>query len=67
MATAVQPLVTRPRADDPYQYQTGFGNRFATEALPYTLPHAQNTPQKCKYDLYSEASLRETKNKKDYR
>ncbi|OCH91315.1 Homogentisate 1,2-dioxygenase [Obba rivulosa] len=34
---------------DPYKYQTGFGNRFASEAL-----HGQNTPQKLKYDLYPE-------------
>ncbi|OCH91313.1 homogentisate 1,2-dioxygenase [Obba rivulosa] len=40
--------------EDPYKYQTGFGNRFASEALPGVLPQGQNTPQKLKYDLYSE-------------
>ncbi|KZT52885.1 homogentisate 1,2-dioxygenase [Calocera cornea HHB12733] len=39
---------------DPYTYQVGFGNRFASEAIPGTLPHAQNSPQKCAYDLYAE-------------
>lgn len=45
---------TSPSADDPYKYQVGFGNLFATEAIPSTLPIACNTPQKCKYDLFSE-------------
>ncbi|KAF8059866.1 Homogentisate 1,2-dioxygenase [Lyophyllum atratum] len=34
--------------------QLGFGNSFASEAIPGTLPGAQNSPQKCKYDLYAE-------------
>ncbi|KAH9945385.1 homogentisate 1,2-dioxygenase [Epithele typhae] len=40
---------------DPYRYQVGFGNRFASEAIPGTLPYAQNNPQKVKYDLYAES------------
>ncbi|ETW82786.1 homogentisate 1,2-dioxygenase A1 [Heterobasidion irregulare TC 32-1] len=40
---------------DPYPYQVGFGNRFASEAVPGVLPHAQNSPQKVKYDLYTES------------
>ncbi|KAG4433493.1 hypothetical protein IFR05_011031 [Cadophora sp. M221] len=47
-------FATTATLEDPYVYQVGFGNRFATEALPGTLPNARNTPQKCKYDLYSE-------------
>ncbi|KAK0204455.1 homogentisate 1,2-dioxygenase [Desarmillaria ectypa] len=39
---------------DPYKYQVGFGNRFATEAIPGTLPQGQNHPQKNKYGLYME-------------
>lgn len=39
---------------DPYSYQVGFGNYFASEALPGTLPIGQNSPQKVKYDLYTE-------------
>src|SRR3546814_12332105 len=26
-------------------YQSGFGNEFATEAVPGTLPHGRNSPQ----------------------
>ncbi|KAK0476467.1 homogentisate 1,2-dioxygenase [Armillaria novae-zelandiae] len=39
---------------DPYKYQVGFGNRFASEAIPGTLPQGQNQPQKNKYGLYME-------------
>ncbi len=35
-------------------YQTGFGNEFATEALPGALPVGRNSPQKCPYGLYAE-------------
>ncbi|KAI0790341.1 homogentisate 1,2-dioxygenase [Abortiporus biennis] len=40
--------------NDPYIYQVGFGNQFASEALPGVLPLGQNTPQKLKYGLYAE-------------
>jgi homogentisate 1,2-dioxygenase len=33
---------------------TGFGNEFATEALPGALPKRQNSPQHCPYGLYAE-------------
>jgi homogentisate 1,2-dioxygenase len=36
------------------QYLSGWGNEFATEALPDALPHGQNSPQKCAYGLYAE-------------
>ncbi|KAI0073776.1 homogentisate 1,2-dioxygenase [Panus rudis PR-1116 ss-1] len=42
------------RTKDPYNYQVGFGNSFASEALPGVLPVGQNSPQKVKYDLYAE-------------
>ncbi len=35
-------------------YQTGFGNEFATEALPGALPVGRNSPQKPAYGLYTE-------------
>ncbi len=35
-------------------YQGGFGNDFATEALPGALPRGQNSPQRCPYSLYAE-------------
>ncbi|MES3676159.1 homogentisate 1,2-dioxygenase [Halomonas elongata] len=35
-------------------YQCGFRNHFATEALPGALPQGQNSPQRCPYGLYAE-------------
>ncbi|KAJ3193239.1 hypothetical protein HK101_005175 [Irineochytrium annulatum] len=36
------------------EYQSGFGNEFATEALEGALPEGQNSPQRCPYGLYAE-------------
>ncbi|KAI8870220.1 GD23768 [Ramicandelaber brevisporus] len=36
------------------EYHVGFGNHFASEALPDALPKNQNTPQVCPYGLYAE-------------
>ncbi len=36
------------------EYQSGFANEFATEALPGALPVGQNSPQRCPYGLYAE-------------
>ncbi|HYB65929.1 MAG TPA: homogentisate 1,2-dioxygenase [Steroidobacteraceae bacterium] len=38
----------------PLRYGTGFGNHFATEALPGALPTGRNSPQRCAYGLYAE-------------
>lgn len=35
-------------------YLSGFGNEFATEALPGALPRGRNSPQNCPYGLYAE-------------
>ena len=35
-------------------YQSGFGNEFASEALPGALPQGQNSPQQVPYGLYAE-------------
>lgn len=35
-------------------YQSGFGNEFASEALPGALPQGRNSPQNCPYGLYAE-------------
>ena len=35
-------------------YMSGFGNEFASEALPGTLPQGQNSPQRVAYGLYAE-------------
>jgi len=43
-----------PASLDRPAYQSGFGNEFATEALPGALPHGQNSPQKAPYGLYAE-------------
>ncbi|HEY7963171.1 MAG TPA: homogentisate 1,2-dioxygenase [Steroidobacteraceae bacterium] len=48
MDRAVEPTLTEPR------YQSGFGNHFATEALPGALPVGRNSPQRCAYGLYAE-------------
>ena len=37
-----------------YKYQCGFGNHFATEAIPGALPVGQNAPQKHNSGLYTE-------------
>ncbi len=39
---------------DTLQYQSGFGNEFATEALPGALPIGANSPQRPPYGLYPE-------------
>jgi homogentisate 1,2-dioxygenase len=36
------------------RYLQGFGNEFASEALPGALPLVQNSPQHCPYNLYAE-------------
>ena len=36
------------------QYQSGFGNEFATETIASTLPAGQNAPQKVAHGLYAE-------------
>ena len=35
-------------------YLTGFGNEFATEAVPGALPSGQNSPQRAPFGLYAE-------------
>lgn len=35
-------------------YMSGFGNEFATEALPGALPRHRNSPQRVAYGLYAE-------------
>src|SRR5690606_1205789 len=35
-------------------YMSGFGNEFATEAIPGTLPVGRNSPQKVAHGLYAE-------------
>ncbi len=51
-------MMTEPAANAapaaPASYQSGFGNSFATEALPGALPVGRNSPQRAPYGLYAE-------------
>jgi homogentisate 1,2-dioxygenase len=51
--SAMEPKVAAAVADAE-NYQSGFGNEFATEALPGVLPEGRNSPQKVPYGLYAE-------------
>jgi len=51
--SAMEPKLAAAAADTG-QYQSGFGNEFATEALPGVLPEGRNSPQKVPYGLYAE-------------
>jgi len=42
------------RGVQPGGYLSGFGNEFATEAVPGTLPDGQNSPQQVAHGLYAE-------------
>jgi homogentisate 1,2-dioxygenase len=53
--TALMSMVLEPGAGAArLQYQTGFANHFATEALSGALPQGRNSPQRCPYGLYAE-------------
>jgi len=58
MTTTTRRPSAAPRAAAPDDatpaYQSGFGNEFATEALPGALPVGQNSPQRAPYGLYAE-------------
>ncbi len=45
---------TATQEDAVLAYQSGFGNEFASEALPGALPVGQNSPQRAPYGLYAE-------------
>ena len=45
---------TTDGGNEALRYQSGFGNEFATEALPGALPSGQNSPQRAPYGLYAE-------------
>ena len=47
--------MTKPPANpEQLQYQSGFGNEFATEAEKGALPVGQNSPQRAPFGLYTE-------------
>ena len=41
-------------SDPTRRYQTGFGNEYATEAVPGALPQGRNSPQRAPHGLYAE-------------
>jgi len=51
MSTAIADSGAPPA---PTKYLQGFGNHFASEALPGALPEGRNSPQRCPYGLYAE-------------
>jgi homogentisate 1,2-dioxygenase len=51
MSPATAAAATPPAA---LTYLPGFGNHFATEAVPGALPEGRNSPQHCPYGLYAE-------------
>jgi homogentisate 1,2-dioxygenase len=57
-ATADTKVIPLPQREDApllgRGYMSGFGNEFATEALPGTLPEGQNSPQRVAHGLYAE-------------
>src|SRR6476659_6913385 len=53
-ASSAAPPANSALADAALSYQSGFGNEFATEALPGALPQGQNSPQRAPYGLYAE-------------
>ena len=54
MSQKVSAMEPKLAAADAANYQSGFGNEFATEALPGVLPQGRNSPQQVAYGLYAE-------------
>ncbi len=52
--TALFSILTSLLFADEYQYLSGFGNTFSSEALQHALPVSQNNPQIPPYGLYAE-------------
>jgi homogentisate 1,2-dioxygenase len=52
MNSAAAKRAGEPRSEP--RYLSGFGNHFATEALPGTLPQGRNSPQRPAHGLYAE-------------
>ena len=52
----LNPTVLHPKTGEHTMtaYQSGFGNEFATEALPGALPVGRSSPQRAPYGLYAE-------------
>ena len=48
------PNAARDRGHGELRYQSGFGNHFASEAVPGALPVGRNSPQRPPHGLYAE-------------
>ncbi|RYZ13004.1 MAG: homogentisate 1,2-dioxygenase [Comamonadaceae bacterium] len=58
-ALLAEPLPAAEAANEasghtPLNYQSGFGNEYATEAMAGALPRGRNSPQRAPFDLYPE-------------
>jgi len=51
---AVRPYETSETGAGEYTYQPGFGNEFASEAVPGAVPAGRNSPQRAPLGLYAE-------------
>ena len=51
---AVRPHETSQTGTGEYTYQPGFGNEFASEAVPGALPAGRNSPQRAPLGLFAE-------------
>lgn len=48
-------MASNPRqSNSSPSYMSGFGNEFASEAIPGALPVGRNSPQRCPFGLYAE-------------
>ena len=53
-ASALEAGAPASRSVAQFEYQSGFGNEFASEAEAGALPRGQNAPQRAPYGLYTE-------------
>ena len=51
---AIRPSATTGNGAREYTYQAGFGNEFASEAVPGALPAGRNSPQRAPLGLFAE-------------
>ena len=54
MNARTTPTATATSLDSKLDYQSGFGNEFATEAIAGSLPQGRNSPQRAPHGLYAE-------------
>ena len=52
--TKLRDAESKARSSPRFQYQSGFGNHFVSEAVPGALPVGRNSPQRPPHGLYAE-------------